>query len=344
MARSVASFRPNDSLTQGELQELVAALTEGEHKEAANPNAPVTMAQLDARLVRALGLGTEASAFYEAAVSAGLHPPARFGTEAVARLLGLRTNHPTGQDDLERLPSDPAPRAEVAYSLAQILRMSDWERENVQEAAEAFEIPTLTPWERRVLKTAVGFIGFPYIWGGESEWAASPFGLQPRGGFDCSVSRGACTSFIPIPARRSSRTPCAVEPPPRWPVRCRAECGSTPRDLLPRISSSSAVAKPDRLRSTTWGSTSATGGSSTPRATASPSLPSRVGTTTGFPGAVGRWSKQASKKARKKATFSGTSCSPERVMAWACGRETIAVRTSTQEEATCSSGDLACLF
>jgi cell wall-associated NlpC family hydrolase len=186
MGRSVASFRPNDPLTQAELQDLVAGLTDELPRKAANPSAAVTMAQLDARLVRAVGLGAEASAFYEAAAAAGLRPPARFGTEVVARLLGLRTNHPTGQDDLERLPSDPASRAEAAYSVAQILRMSEWETENVQEAAEAFEIPTLSPWQRRVLTTAVGFIGFPYIWGGESERAESPFGLQARGGFDCS--------------------------------------------------------------------------------------------------------------------------------------------------------------
>lgn len=186
MARSVASFRPNDALTQAELQDLVAGLTDEPPRHAANPSAPVTMAQLDARLVRAVGLGPEASTFFEAAAAAGLRPPARFGTEVVARLLGLRTNHPTGQDDLERLPSDPASRAEAAYSVAQILRMSEWETENVQEAAEAFEIPTLTPWQKRVLTTAVGFIGFPYIWGGESERAESPFGLQARGGFDCS--------------------------------------------------------------------------------------------------------------------------------------------------------------
>ena len=186
MSRSVASFRPDDALTQAELQDLVAGLTEEPPKEAANPDAPVTMAQLDARLVRAAGLSAEASTFYEMAAAAGLHPPARFGTEVVARLLGLRTNHPTGQDDLERLPSDPAPRAEVAYSAAQILRLSEWDLTNVEEAAAAFELPTLTPWQRRVLTTAVGFIGFPYVWGGESEHAESPFGLQARGGFDCS--------------------------------------------------------------------------------------------------------------------------------------------------------------
>lgn len=186
MARSVATFRPNDALTQADLESLVAGLTEKSTKQAANPAGRVTMAQLDARLIRALGLGAEASSFYEAAAAAGLHPPARFGTEVVTRLLGLRTNHPTGQDDLERLPADPAPRAEAAYSAAQILRMSDWDLRSVKDAAAAFELPMLTPWQRRVLTTAVGFIGFPYVWGGESERAESPFGLQARGGFDCS--------------------------------------------------------------------------------------------------------------------------------------------------------------
>ena len=185
-AGTVAAFRPNDDLNRAELQDLVAGLTEEPPKQVASPEAPVTMAQLDARLVRALGLGAEAAAFYQEAAAAGLHPPARFGTEVVARLLGLRTNHPTGQDDLERLPSDPAPRAEAAYSAAEILGMSEWETKGVENAAAAFEIPTLTPWQSRVLTTAVGFIGFPYVWGGESERAESPFGLQARGGFDCS--------------------------------------------------------------------------------------------------------------------------------------------------------------
>jgi cell wall-associated NlpC family hydrolase len=186
MARSVGSFRPNDPLTQGELRDLVAALTEQPPKPVADPSAPVTMAQLDARLVRSLDLGDEATAFYDAASAAGLRPPARFGTEVVARLLGLRTNHPAGQDDLERLPNDPAPRAEAAYSVAQLLRLSEWQTRDVEDAAATFELPTLTPWQQRVLTTAVRFIGYPYIWGGESERPQSPYGPQPQGGFDCS--------------------------------------------------------------------------------------------------------------------------------------------------------------
>lgn len=190
MGESVAAFRPNDPLTQSELRELIAGLSD-ESLQApppplAKPGVPVTMAQLDRRLVRTLGFGDEAALFYQAAVAAGLHPPARFGTEVVARLLGLRTNHPADQDDLERLPSDPAPRAEAAYSVARVLRLSDWELQSAEQAAAAFELPVLTPWQRRILTTAVGFIGFPYVWGGESELPISPFGIQARGGFDCS--------------------------------------------------------------------------------------------------------------------------------------------------------------
>src|SRR6266540_6482664 len=50
MARSVAAFRPNDALTQAELRDLVAGLTEQPPQTVGDPAAPVTMAQLDARL------------------------------------------------------------------------------------------------------------------------------------------------------------------------------------------------------------------------------------------------------------------------------------------------------
>jgi len=186
MARSVASFRPNDPLTQGDLSDLVAALTQGTPRPVADPSAPVTMAQLDARLVRVLDLNDDAALFYDAAAAAGLHPPARFGTEVVARLLGLRTNHPAGQDDLERLPNDPAPRAEAAYSVAQLLNVSAAEKTEIENEAATFELPVLTAWQQRVLTTAVKFIGYPYVWGGEYERPQSPYGPQAQGGFDCS--------------------------------------------------------------------------------------------------------------------------------------------------------------
>jgi cell wall-associated NlpC family hydrolase len=187
MAQSVATFRPNAPLTQAALSELVAGLTDGELPVAAQAStAPVTMAQLDAQLVRALGLGDEAALFYRGAAGAGTRPPARFGTEAVARLLGLRKNHEARHDHLERLPSDTATRAEAAFSAARILRFTGWELRQVEEAAATFSLPQLTPWQRRILTTAFGRIGFPYVWGGENDTKLSPFGLQLSGGYDCS--------------------------------------------------------------------------------------------------------------------------------------------------------------
>jgi cell wall-associated NlpC family hydrolase len=189
MAADTASFRPDDPLTQRELAELVGALTAKPPAPVARPDAPVTLTALDAQLVRALGLRDAAAAFTRAARNAGLAAPERFGTEVVARMLGLRKNHPAAQDSLELLPTDPATRAEAAYSAARVLRLRGGEPESIRAAAASFALPALDAWQRRVLARAVDLVGFPYVWGGESERAEGrswPFGAQVQGGFDCS--------------------------------------------------------------------------------------------------------------------------------------------------------------
>jgi cell wall-associated NlpC family hydrolase len=155
-------------------------------KQVANPDRPVTIAQLDARLVGLLGLGPAASTFRANARAAGLRVPSRFGTEVVARMLGLRLNHPAAQDSLELLPGDSATRAEAAYSVAQILNFDGFEVVSVQELADAFVLPELGDWQRRILTTAVSRIGMPYIWGGTSDGPENEFGVSSRGGYDCS--------------------------------------------------------------------------------------------------------------------------------------------------------------
>jgi cell wall-associated NlpC family hydrolase len=185
MAKAAAA-RPDDPLTSAELETIVAGLT---HTQAASPRSPsakVTMAALDARFVNALDLTDSAKLFTQAARTAGLTPPSRFGTEAIARLLGLRTNHPAALDSLERSPGQPATNAEAAYSAARILRLGEGDSQAVQELAASFVPPALTPWQKKILTTAVRFIGYPYVWGGESEFPESPFGPQVHGGFDCS--------------------------------------------------------------------------------------------------------------------------------------------------------------
>jgi hypothetical protein len=186
MGGNPATFKPDLPLTHNALADLVAGLTQQEAAVPAEPEASVTMASLDSSLVKSVGLRESASAFASGARDAGLAPPTRFGTEVVARLLGLRTNHPTGQDSLELLPNDPATRAEAAFSAARILEFGDWEMQGVQDVALTFELPDLTAWQRRILRTAVSFIGYPYIWGGTSENTQAPLGVHTPGGFDCS--------------------------------------------------------------------------------------------------------------------------------------------------------------
>ena len=186
MAKSVASFRADATLTQGELATLVAGLMKQPAGVPADPATPVSVTQLDTRLVRTLGLAVAAKEFYDGAHAAGLAVPSRFGTETVARLLGLRINHPAARDDLELLPSDPVTRAETAYSVARILGFQGWETQSVDDAAATFEPPMLSAWQTRILNTAVKFVGYPYVWGGTSEKAEAPFGIEARGGFDCS--------------------------------------------------------------------------------------------------------------------------------------------------------------
>jgi cell wall-associated NlpC family hydrolase len=153
---------------------------------AAAPNQPVTLKQLDAALVTYLGLADAAREIQATLTSAGLRPPANTGTEAVARMLKLRLNHPSGQDDLELLPFQPATRAEAAWSFAQVLRLDQWAVDSAQHAADTFTLPELTSWQRRILTTAVHYVGYPYVWGGTSPGAESLFGVRSVGGFDCS--------------------------------------------------------------------------------------------------------------------------------------------------------------
>jgi cell wall-associated NlpC family hydrolase len=181
-----ASARPDEPLTQAELATLATGISLKPSTVPLDPYATVTIAQLDARLVRALGLSPVAARFSQAARAAGLKPPSRFGTEAVARLLGLRTNHPAAEDIRELRYDEPATKAEAAFSAARILKFKGWEVKGAEAAAATFSLPTLDPWQKRVLMNAFSFVGLPYIWGGTSDRRQAPLGIQVSGGFDCS--------------------------------------------------------------------------------------------------------------------------------------------------------------
>jgi cell wall-associated NlpC family hydrolase len=146
----------------------------------------VTVGAFDTALVNQLGLSNAATRFRQAARIAGLSPPKRFGTETVARLLGLRVNHPFSQDTLELLPSSPITRAEAAYSIAQVLTFTGEETQWVEDTSYQLNLPVLDSWQKRILNYAVSFIGYPYIWGGTSPLTQTVFFRTVPGGFDCS--------------------------------------------------------------------------------------------------------------------------------------------------------------
>jgi cell wall-associated NlpC family hydrolase len=185
MGPSVSGFRPGQPITRAELGYALAVLTQKE-QVVVDPERAVTITELDRKLVRYLGMGPAARRFRREAAHAGLDPPARFGTEVVARFLHLRTNHPAEYDDRELRPQDPASRAEAAFSLARVLALDAWDLDYVRSLAGSFDLPAYTDWQRRVLRRSVRFTGYPYIWGGTSEHAQVLFGVPDRGGFDCS--------------------------------------------------------------------------------------------------------------------------------------------------------------
>ncbi len=151
------------------------------------PGRAVTIRELDAALVGYLGLGDAARSVTAALRAAGLAPKAGAGTETVARLLGLRFNHPAASDALELGPNDPATRAEAAYSLARLLALSGWEQDQIRTAAAEMLLPELNDAQRQILNRAVSFVGKPYVWGGTSENQQQLWdGKRVPGGFDCS--------------------------------------------------------------------------------------------------------------------------------------------------------------
>ena len=216
-AKNVKKFRPNAALTHQTLTSLSADLkaqlgsttpppgadtgtgtttgttTTGDTTTTpavSDPAAPQTMAQLDRSLVQTIGLGKAAKQFTQGARADGLTVPGRFGFEVVARLLGLRLNHPAAQDFLELRPQDPATRAETAYSTAQILGFGlladSWQIAQVKSVAATFTLPQVNDWQLQILNVAFSKIGMPYVWGGTSDGTETNFGVTARGGYDCS--------------------------------------------------------------------------------------------------------------------------------------------------------------
>lgn len=185
MGPDVALFRPDGLVTRGELYDALVAAGRPASPPA-DPARPVTIRELDAKLVSALGLSAAARTIRLAARDAGLEPTQHLGTETVARLLGLRLDHPRAREYLEPAPSQPATRAEAAYSLARLLKLGEPAVRALAAQAQSFALPELSEWQRVVLARALRLVGHPYVWAGASERPQLLYDGSAPGGFDCS--------------------------------------------------------------------------------------------------------------------------------------------------------------
>ena len=137
-----------------------------------------------------------------------LAPTSRLGTETVARLLGLRLDHPQGQDELELLPTQPATRAEAAYSShvpvahpgpAHLGRPG--QRDLLAARARRLAADGADP-RAQVRRLPVRRSGTSETT--QKLWSSTAPGgwVTEPGGFDCSGSCGASTRRSRSPARR----------------------------------------------------------------------------------------------------------------------------------------------
>lgn len=206
------------------------AKREGTAPIAFDTGTPLTVTRFDALLVDQLGLGEVAEHVQEAATEAGLAPPSYFGSEVVARYLGLRYTHPPGEQRLALYPWNPITRAEAAHSFAVVLGLvgspaaqappgggeeeapattsSSWALAAARAVLMSFALPTYTAAQREVLHIAVSKIGMPYIWGGTTDNTAD--GLE-HGGYDCSGFAWRVYKLSGLPWGRQIRGRTAAE-------------------------------------------------------------------------------------------------------------------------------------
>lgn len=103
-----------------------------------------------------------------------------------SRQLGLRYNHPTGGDAHEVTPSQPIDRAEVAYMFYRAYKLaSGWQLYGLAGYKDV-SFPPLSDRQKQIVRFALKYVGYPYIWAGEYPTKNSPYGAQAAGGFDCS--------------------------------------------------------------------------------------------------------------------------------------------------------------
>ena len=179
------SFYPNRTMTRAAFKTIMRKAFGGGYRREAGT---VTAGEVAAALVRRLGRAPLARRLNSATSPDGWDPQVskRFGSEVVARELGLRRDRSTSEEALESSAGDAMRQADVVYA---VWRAKTSPSLYGADALSDFALRNYDATRRKVVKFALSLVGAPYVWGGD--WPVKtasgyPYGAQPHGGFDCS--------------------------------------------------------------------------------------------------------------------------------------------------------------
>ena len=196
------TFRANQSMSRADFKALMKKAFGGGFSRDMGT---VTAGEVSATLVRMLGKKPVADVLTQAKSPDGWAPrvSARFGSEVVAREMGLRHDRPTTEEKFEASAGLPMRQADIAYAV--------WKAKTSPSVYGAdalldFSLSNYSETRRKVVEFALSMVGTPYVWGGEWPTATEsgyPYGAQAAGGVDCSgflwyVLQKKSASYSPV--------------------------------------------------------------------------------------------------------------------------------------------------
>lgn len=197
-----ATFEVNQPMKRAAFKALMRSAFGGGYRRE---RGKVKAGEVAAALVRRLGKGAIAKQLKNAESPDGWAPRVggRFGTEIVARELGLRRDRPTSEENLESSAGDFMRQGDIVWAV--------WKAKTAPslysaDALADFRLSRYGARRKEVVEFAMSLVGTPYVWGGE--WidktpSGYPYGAQAAGGVDCSgfvwyVLQRKSASYSPI--------------------------------------------------------------------------------------------------------------------------------------------------
>jgi cell wall-associated NlpC family hydrolase len=181
-----SSFKANQPMSRAAFKTLMRRAFGPGYFDRMSGN--VKAGEVGRALVKALGQSDAASTLKTAASPDGWKPERGryFGTEIVARELGLRRDRPTSEDSFEASASEAMRQGDIAYAVHRAKTAPSLYSADV---LRNFRLPNYGDTRREVIQYAMLLVGTPYVWAGE--WpnrtpSGYPYGAQVHGGFDCS--------------------------------------------------------------------------------------------------------------------------------------------------------------